>query len=171
MKTIDPRKKIILDADVIIHFCKGEAIGILPTIFTNKLYVPDIVYQESLSKEYKTEISNLFSFKLVEELEISSDLFVFKEYNQLKKRFGKGESACMAYCRFHNDVIGSSNLKDIKAYCEENNIIYLTTMDFLAEALRTNRMDEATCDFFIYNVIFKGSRLPYSTIKEFLAME
>jgi predicted nucleic acid-binding protein len=168
MKKIDPRKKIILDADVIIHFCKGEQIGILPQIFSNKLYVPDIVYKESLSRKFQVEIDNLFNFKLAYELEIKSDLKVFAEYNRLKKLFGKGESACLAYCRFHDDVIGSSNLSDIRLYCETNNIMFLTTMDFLAEALHTGKMDEATCDYFIYNVKSKGSRLPFNTIAEFL---
>ena len=45
MKKIDPNKKIILDADVIIHFVKGGLIGVLPNILPNKMYVPDIVYQ------------------------------------------------------------------------------------------------------------------------------
>lgn len=169
MKKIDPKKKIILDADVIIHFSKGGAIGQLPQIFPNKMYVPDIVFHEALSREYKIEVNNLFNFRLVEELEINDNINVFREYNQLKKKFGKGESACMAYCRYNKDVIGSSNLKDIKQYCEDNSIIYLTTMDFLAEAYRTGKMDEAACDFFIYNVKLKGSRLPFNTIAEFLS--
>lgn len=168
MKKIDPKKKIILDADVIIHFSKGGALGQLPHIFPNKMYVPDIVFHEALSREYKIEVNNLFNFKLVEELEINNNINVFREYNQLKKKFGKGESACMAYCRFNKDVIGSSNLKDIKQYCEDNSITYLTTMDFLAEAYRTGKMDEAACDFFIYTVKLKGSRLPNVTIAEFL---
>ena len=74
----------------------------------------------------------------------------------------------MAYCLYHKDVIGSSNLKDITNYCQENGITYLTTMDFLAEAYRTGKMDEAACDFFIYNVKLKGSKLPCDTISEFL---
>ena len=171
MKKIDPKKKIILDADVIIHFSKGGALGQLPHIFPNKMYVPDIVFHEALSREYKIEVNNLLNFRLVEELEINNNINVFREYNQLKKKFGKGESACMAYCRYNKDVIGSSNLKDIKQYCEDNSITYLTTMDFLAEAYRTDKMDEATCDFFIYNVTSKGSRLPYKTIAEFIAQQ
>ena len=166
---IDPAKKIILDADVIIHFCKGGQLGNLPQIFSNKIYVPDVVFLESLSKEYKNQVNNLFNFKLVYELEIKAELNVLKEYKRLLNlKFGKGESACMAYCRFHNDVIGSSNLKDIRLYCEENNIDYLTTMDFLAEAYHTNKLDEAACDFFIYNVKLKGSKLPCNSIAEFL---
>lgn len=170
MTKIDSKKKIILDADVIIHFVKGESLGTLPHIFRNKYYVPNIVYEESLSREEKTQIDNLFNFNLVSELDIKSDINVFIEYNRLVKKMnlGKGESACMAYCRYHDDVVGSSNLRDIRTYCEENGITYLTTMDFLAEAFRTGLMDEAACDYFIFNVKSKGSKLPYKTIKEFL---
>ncbi len=169
MKKIDPNKKIILDADVIIHFSKGDALGQLPQIFPNKMYVPDIVYRESLSKKYQIEIDNLFNYKLVEELNIESEPNVAIEYKRLKNlQFGKGESACLAYCRYHSDVVGSSNLRDITRYCEEFNIVYLTTMDFLAEAYRTGLMDEADCDFFIYTVKLKGSRLPCDTIGEYL---
>lgn len=168
MKNPDPKKKIILDADVIIHFCKGEAIGLLPGIFKNKIFIPDIVYYESLSRQYKVVIDNLLNFKLVSELSITSEKEVLVEYNRLQKQFGKGESACMAYCRFHNDVIGSSNLKDIKTYCETHRIEYLTTMDFLAEAYRLGVMNEVTCDYFIYMVKLKGSRLPSNTITEYL---
>jgi hypothetical protein len=79
MKKIDPKKKIILDADVIIHFSKGGALGQLPHIFPNKMYVPDIVFHEALSREYKIEVNNLFNFKLVEELEIKNNINVFRE--------------------------------------------------------------------------------------------
>ncbi len=168
MKKPDPKKKIILDADVIIHFCKGEAIGLLPGIYKNKIFIPDIVHYESLSHQYKAEIDNLLSFKLVSELTITSEKEVLVEYNRLRKQYGKGESACMAYCRFHHDVIGSSNLKDIKTYCETHRIDYLTTMDFLAEAYNLGVMDEGNCDFFIYKVKQKGSRLPYNTIRDYL---
>lgn len=171
MKKIDPSKKIILDADVIIHFCKGEQIGLLPRIFINKLFVPDVVYQESLSRKYQVEIDNLFNFKLVHELVINTELKVFAEYNRLKKIFGKGESACLAYCLFHKDVVGSSNLRDITNYCQDNGIEYLTTMDFLEKAYLTDMLTEADCDFFIYNVISKGSRLPFNTIAEFIAQQ
>lgn len=168
MKKIDPTKKIILDADVIIHFCKGRQLNMLSQIFPNKLCIPDIVYYEALSKQYKAEIDNLFNSNQVEALEIKTELNVSVEYRRLQSiGLGKGESACLSYCRYHNDVIGSSNLKDIRQYCEKNNIVYLTTMDFIAEAYSTGKLDEAECDFFIYNVKLKGSRLPYDTIAEY----
>jgi len=95
---------------------------------------------------------------------------VLAEYARLKKLLlGPGESACLAYCKFHGDAIASSNLKDIKAYCLENNIQYLTTMDFVYEAYSKELLTEADCDFFIYNVKSKGSKLPCDTIKEYIS--
>ena len=44
---------------------------------------------------------------------------------------GRGESACMVYCRYNHDVVGSSNVSDVTAYCTEHGITYLTTNDFL----------------------------------------
>jgi len=43
---IDPKKKIIVDADVIIHFIRGDHLSILHTIFPNKLYILDYVFKE-----------------------------------------------------------------------------------------------------------------------------
>lgn len=75
----------------------------------------------------------------------------------------------MAYCKFNNDIVGSSNLKDITLYCEENGIVYLTTMDFLEAALANEKMSEAECDEFIYNVKLKRSKLPFNTMAEYFA--
>lgn len=35
---------------------------------------------------------------------------MLREYALLTEKFGSGESACMAYCKFNHDVVGSSNL-------------------------------------------------------------
>lgn len=165
---IDKNKKIILDADVIIHFIKGNLIGILPQIFTNKYYLLDYVFNEVFKGSLRTEVENLFRFGLVHELEFENNLEVVKEFARLKKKHGIGESACMAYCKYNKDVIGSSNIKDIKIYCEQNNIQYITTMDFLLEAYHKKILTEAECDEFIYNVKSTGSILPVNTIQEYI---
>ncbi len=165
---IDANKNIILDADVIIHFCKGNLLGMLPSIYPNKLLIPDIVYKEALSARHATEVTNLFNFKLATELVINSNIKVFFEYSRLVKAgLGKGESACMAYCKYNKDVIGSSNLKDIKNYCIENDIIYLTTMDFINAAFDKKLLTESECDEFIHNVTSKRSRLPFQTLYQY----
>jgi len=168
MKTIDPNKKIILDADVVIHFLRGGQIGILPKIYPNKLYMPDVVFEETFFGKDKITVGNLFTFGLVIPLEIQSDRRILQEYYRLKARFGKGESACMAYCRFSQDVIGSSNLRDILSYCKENGIEYLTTLDFLAEAYLKEILSEAECDHFLYLADAKG-KIPFHSITAFIA--
>lgn len=165
---IDHSKKILLDADVIIHFIKGEQISILNKIFPNKLYILDVVFSEVFKGAQRPLIENLIKMKIIEELSFEGDPDVLREYSRLKKLYDYGESACMAYCKYHKDVLASSNLKDIKSYCEENEIQYLTTMDFIHQAYIDELMDEAECDFFIYNVKSKGSKLPVNSIQEYI---
>jgi len=167
MKQVDKNKKILLDADVIIHFSKGEQLHLLTRIFPNKLYLVKDVFREVFTGSLRIEIENLLRMKLLDELDFSNDLTVLKEYAKLKRRFGPGESACMAYCKYHNDILASSNLKDIKIYCEENSITYLTTMDFLNAAFEKELISEAACNLFIENVTNRNSRLPFKTIAEF----
>ena len=81
---------------------------------------------------------------------------------------GKGESACMAYCLFTHNVIGSSNLRDIRAYCEEKKIVYLTTIDFLWYAWRKGLLTPAEISAFIAEVKQKGSKLPEVDIEKYV---
>ena len=70
---------------------------------------------------------------------------------------GKGESACMVYCRYHNDVVGSSNTKDITDYCNQYGITYLTTNDFLFYAIQRSLITEEEAVAFIQKVRSMGS--------------
>jgi hypothetical protein len=152
--------KIVLDADVIIHFSKGECLSLLPVIFPNYQYVVlDKVYNELRS--VATQLDNqIIFFKNITKIPFQPTGQMLIEYAKLKSRFGEGESACMAYCRFTSNIIGSSNLRDIKNYCSEHKITYLTTVDFLYYACRKGLMSAADCKSFISDVRAKGSRLP-----------
>lgn len=162
---IDPKAKILIDADVLIHFIKGEQTGILHKIFSNKLYLIDIVFDEVFKySSQRTNIENLISFGFIKEMKLDESGYEIKrEYYRLtssKGGFrGKGESAIMAYCRFNKDILASSNLTDILAYCDEYGITYLTTMDFLAEAFRKSILTEEECDDFISRLKSSGSKL------------
>jgi len=41
---------------------------------------------------------------------------MLKEFGELYKRYGLGESMSMVYCKFNNDVIASSNITEITDY-------------------------------------------------------
>ena len=132
--------KIVLDADVIIHFYKGGLLTFLPNILSEYEHIVlshvrnEILYDiRSALDNQKLLLKNITYVDFVPQKEMA------KEYAQLVKRFGKEESACMAYCKYTNNVVGSSNLKDIKDYCAQNNITYLTTCDFLYYAWRRQK--------------------------------
>lgn len=65
------------------------------------------------------------------------------------------------YCRYHNDVLGSSNLRDVRLYCEEHGITYLTTIDFLYYSIQRGVMTKEEADDFVDQVVGLGSKLPH----------
>ena len=139
--------QIVLDSDVIIHFIKGNCLSILPKILPQYKYVIlSIVYDRELSRDSSTKAQ------------------IDNQIRLLKKTKGTGESACLAYCKFHNNVLASSNLKDTKEYCRTENITYLTTLDFLWYAKKNKVMTEKECNDFIQTVISKNSILPNISI-------
>jgi len=165
------KTKIVIDSDVIIHFIKGGYLPILHKIFPTYQYIIlDIVLNDELRKQkatrdYLDKYLSLFDYIKVEKWQ--PDYLLMKEYAALHTRYGLGESASMAYCKFHNDVIASSNITEITEYCDKNDIVYVTTMDFLWRAYKTQIMTCEECDDFISKVKQGGSKLPVDSILKF----
>lgn len=164
---------ILLDADVIIHFYKADRLSVLQELYRGRLLVLDFVLEELLrNKTIAPHVENFLRFKVIEEYKFpSQDEQILKEYASLSKTKGKGESACMAVCRFQNNILASSNLRDIKPYCEQYGIAYLTTMDILAIAHKKGHMSLKECDESIKAILSKQSKLPYDNLSEFLAKD
>lgn len=164
-------KVILVDSDVISHFIKGGEIYSLNSIFEYELKILDKVYNELKNNiSWKRHIDNLISQKVIQMIpfpETNAD--IKKEYFRIKKQMNKGdgESACLSYVRYTNNIIASSNLIDIKDYCEEFEITYLTTMDFLCYALTKGIFTEQRCNDFINNVWAKNSRLSVRDINDY----
>ncbi|MBO4827612.1 MAG: hypothetical protein J5506_10365 [Prevotella sp.] len=164
------KTQIVLDADVVIHFAKGGRLSQLPSIFPDYEYVLlETVYQELKSLRPQVD-KQMLLLKNITLLPFAPRGEMLREYAMLRSRFnfGKGESACMAYCLFTHNVIGSSNLRDIRAYCEEKKITYLTTMDFLWHAWRKHLLTTAEVKTFISEVKSKGSILPDVDIEKYV---
>lgn len=168
------KTKIVLDSDVVIHFAKGGLLSKMLDIFPEYQYVIlDVVYDElCLNHSLKIQIENTFIFFSNRFIKIKFDPKGNSrlEYARLRNSLllGKGESACMIYCRENKDVLASSNLKDIKKYCEENQIAYLTTVDFLYYAYIRNKLTTQEIDQFIIDVKNKGSKLPDIDIEKYI---
>ncbi len=164
------KAKVVLDADVIIHFSKGGCLSILPTILSGyKHIILDKVYEEikhSIKNQLDNQINLLGNIKVEKYIPKGAEMI---EFAKLSRNIGKGESACLAYCRFNQNVIGSSNLSDIKNYCETHKITYLTTLDFLYFAIQKGLMSVSEADHFIQEVIQKDSKLPNVSMVTFVS--
>ncbi len=160
------KTKIVLDADVIIHFIEAERLSFLLGIFPEYEYlILDVVYHElSKSKGTKVQLDNTLRVfaRRISLVKFSPTGESRREYARLLSQLalGHGESACMVYCRDNADVLGSSNLKDIADYCISHHITYLTTLDFLYYAYVRHLMTKQECDEFIDKVLTAGSKLP-----------
>lgn len=160
---------ILLDADVVIHFYKAERLSVLQELYEGRLLILDLVLEELLrNKTIAPYVENFLRFKVVEEYKFpSKDEQILQKYALLSKTKGKGESACMAVCRYQNNILASSNLKDIRPYCERYGIAYLTTMDILAIANKKGLMSLKECDDSIKTILSKQSKLPYDNLTDF----
>ncbi|MCD8309777.1 MAG: ImmA/IrrE family metallo-endopeptidase [Prevotellaceae bacterium] len=162
------KTKIVLDADVLIHFSKAGRLSLLPDILPQyEFVVLSVVYEEieSIHQQLDNQIHFLKNIKKEPFLPTGE---MRKEYAMLRSRFGKGESACLAYCRYTDNVIGSSNLKNIKKYCSAHQIAYLTSIDFLYYAYIKGKMTAKECTEFIETVNKKGSKLPILDITAYV---
>ncbi len=156
------RTKILLDADVIIHFSKGSRLHQLPQILkTYQFCLLDVVYYE-LNDFYRNELNNQIQFlKNIILIKFEPIGIQQKEYAELLGKYlGRGESASMVYCKYNQQVIASSNLKDINNYCTINEIEYITTIDLLYFGIKNKTFSLDEVKQFIDIVIQKGSKLP-----------
>lgn len=156
--------KIVLDTDVIIHFAKGEMLSMLPSIFPEYQFVVLDIVKSEIKRPLLTQLERQISvLGNITEVAFGDTPEERREYFQLTSRavgLGRGESACMVYCLYHHDVVGSSNLKDIKEYCKRNGIAYLTTCDFLWYAWKRGMMTEDEIRAFVDRVKSAESILP-----------
>lgn len=164
-----PLPKVLVDADVVSHFLTGDRMALLNAVFPGRLAMLAQVEEElRVVRKFNTAIDNFIRFCQVEQVVLPDEDALTLEYALLLRTFGKGESACMSLARFRGNYIASSNLKDIKAYCQQHHIRYYTTFDILHLAVTKHHLSEAECDVFIACVKAAGSRMPFATYQDFL---
>lgn len=146
--------------------------SLLPDILpAYQFAILDIVLDRELRRHPQTctQLNNhIRILKNIEVIGWNPNYEMIYEYNMLIKTLGVGESASMVYCKYHPNVQASSNLRDIKSYCEQNRITYLSTMDLLYLACHRKVMTEQACDRFIADVLRQGSKLPVSKLSLYM---
>jgi len=89
-------------------------------------------------------------------MDFPEDAAINQEFARIKKRYpliGDGERACMAVARLRENIIASSNFRDVAPYCIEYNIRYLGTLDLLSVAFEKEMLNEQQCDLFIQTAL------------------
>ena len=159
------KTKIVLDADVIIHFSKGGLLHLLPKILPEFQFIVLDIVKDELPASISAELDNQIRWMH----NISEEIFgntseERREFARLTSTtgmaLGRGESACMIYCLYNHDVVGSSNTRDVTAYCDEHGIIYLTTNDFLFYGICRSVITKNEASEFVSTVRAKGSFPP-----------
>jgi predicted nucleic acid-binding protein len=163
-------KNLLLgDADVFIHFFRGGQLQLLPKILPNKLCLLDAVAEElSRGGNLHARLKKVIG-EHIHEINFDDNPAVRAEFFRLvKSGIGEGESACMALARYEGHYIASSNLRDIREYCQEHKIRIYTTMNLLHEANKRELLSTTACNSFVTDVLTAGSRLPCTSFDDFL---
>lgn len=163
--------KILVDADVLIHLFKAEKLTILNEIYPNRVYILDVVLSElKENRTIRNNIDSIMIFSGIKEITFptTSNPTLFREFLALKKEIlGDGERACLVYCKYHQDIVASSNTKDIKPFCEKNSVAYLTTLDILCIAIARNKLTNQEANALIQKITGNNdSHLCCSTVEE-----
>lgn len=169
------RIKIVLDADVVIDFKDADHLADLPRILPGYDFVIlDIVLDKELGKWYSTKE---YVLRLIDWIKTGPSLSIIpwcpdretlRIYAELRQTKGMGESACIAYCQTHHDVLASCNLSDTREYCESNGITYVTFLDLVWYAWRNGIMTEEESNACIQKAISAGNRIPNIQIAHYL---
>lgn len=86
------RKKIVLDADVLIHFAKAGYLNVLPSILPEYEYIVlSVVYDEVRSIQQQIDRQMEF-LKNIRKVQFEPTGEMRREYAMLTSRFGRGES-------------------------------------------------------------------------------
>ena len=152
---------------MVFHLCKAEKLGLLFQLFPGRVIILEKVYDElTVKKSFRSEVENLIQTKLIKLVALPFALL--NEYSQLIKEKGKGESACLVYCRHNKHVLASSNRKDIHSYCKDHQIKYITTLDIFFLAISKGLMDIPESNNCIDTIHKKGSKLYCKSMGDYM---
>lgn len=82
-------------------------------------------------------------------------------------RYGRGESACMAYLSHNPGTMGSNNLADVGKYCLDNSKQIFCTGHCLRYAIESKLVRFEECESLWQRMLSKRRKLPTATFKEF----
>lgn len=82
-------------------------------------------------------------------------------------KYGRGESACMAYLKINPGTMGSNNTRDVIDFCRDNNKKLISTGHCLCYAIDAKIADIKECESLWQQMIRKQRFLATATFSEF----
>ncbi|MCF8219724.1 MAG: hypothetical protein K9J21_12195 [Bacteroidales bacterium] len=158
---------ILLDADVLNHFAHADKISLLNQLFPDRLRMLDMVLDELRSNQHiSAKLDMIFTLSGIKEIAFPTNELLPEYINLKKEIMGKGESACLVYCKNYQHIIASSNTSDTLDYCRQHDIAYLTTLDIFCIASHRKILTTSEINRLIKLIQSKGSHLCCNTIQE-----
>ncbi len=169
--SIDP--PLVLDADLLSCFLHTNRLALLATLYPQAIIL-DVVRSEinkvpSL-RSALAQVTQSGWFSLIS-LDVPSDEAT--EYASLTRKrrlpspLGHGEAAVMAWVRYNGGTVGSNNLRDVRAYCQDNTLRFMTIRAIVADAvINRELLSMADAESFWAAMLTKKRRLPCQTAQD-----
>ncbi|MGE5604550.1 MAG: hypothetical protein ACM3YE_02540 [Bacteroidota bacterium] len=167
MKTFKLSSPFIFDTDCISAFLWVKRLDIPEGEFPGKIKIPDQVMAELANlKKFSAYswVPNLLEAKIkdhtYERLVIPASGPLAEEYIKLLRKMGSGEAAALSLVKHLGGTVVSSNLRDVKEYCDNNGLELIKTGDILCMAVINGRLSEADGQIIWTNMKKARRRLP-----------
>lgn len=162
---------IIIDSTVIGRYGLTNQFDILKQLYGKFIVIPTPVIIESINcSPLEKCVRDAISAKWMEEysLQYSSESAELKEYLNLRRRFGDGESAVLAIAKNWRCTVASDDLRAARAYCEKHGLDLIGSLGILYSAYSEKiKPDFKDCDKLLSDMITKTNyKSPVSTFQE-----
>lgn len=104
----DRNIRVALDANILITLLNMNRLELLAGLKGYKFYVPDQVVEEIHRKVQRERLRGAIKAGWLEEIEVT-DLAEIEMYGGYRRRFGRGESACLAVGRNRGWVVATDD--------------------------------------------------------------
>jgi predicted nucleic acid-binding protein len=160
---------IVLDADTLSHLAWAKRMDIIQNLLPGRMVILPEVIDELKRTEHiykKAEVLLTSKAAIVDTLDMLGD--EGQEFNTLYStdKFGKGESASMAYARYRGCTLMSNNMRDVRRYCETNQIPILGVSGILYQSFKSGYISQAEAENIWSLMINKRRKLPVNNFNE-----
>ena len=161
---------LILDNTVIARFAGTNQFNLLCQLYSKRIIIPSNVIAEAVIVPGTEQIlQSAIQDNHIEiyTLDYISGATEFKEYAQLRRRFGEGESAAMAIAKTWNCTLGSDDLSATLKYSRNHGIQLIGSLGILYDAFESNLLNYGQAAQLLVDMItVTGYRCPVNNFQQ-----